>query len=82
MDNLTYTNTGLNIISDTINQSISFNCKNSSGKTITGMNITATDAKLYMPITLGSGSIPTLPKWFQGPHFMHKMQRIRILKMQ
>lgn len=61
MDNLTYTNTGLNIISDTINQSISFNCKNSSGKTITGMNITATDAKLYMPITLGSGSIPTLP---------------------
>jgi len=59
MDNLTYTSSGLNIISNVPNESVRFNCKNSSGTTITAINVYNNVAQVHVPISLGSGSNPT-----------------------
>lgn len=60
MENLSYTSSGLNINSSVANESVILNCKNSSGVSTTASNISATILKLYTPISLGSGSNPTL----------------------
>jgi len=60
MDNLIYSASGLNIISNIPNEIVRFNCKNAAGATITGMNVYNNVAQLYVPISLGSGSNPTV----------------------
>lgn len=59
MDNLTYSVSGLNIISNISNETVRFNCKNSVETTVTAMNVYNNVAQLYYPISLGSGSNPT-----------------------
>ena len=59
MDNLTYSASGLNIISNIPNEIVRFNCKNAAGATITAINVYNNVAQLYVPISLGSGSNPT-----------------------
>lgn len=49
MDNLTYSVSGLNIISNISNETVRFNCKNSVGTTVTAMNVYNNVAQLYYP---------------------------------
>lgn len=58
MENLSYTETGLNISSSVANETVRFNCKSSTGA-ITGANVYNNGVNLHAPITLGSGSNPT-----------------------